>query len=229
MTQRRTIAIDGPGASGKNTVGLLLAQRLKYRFVDTGAMYRALTWLALRRGLDFENESSIVALAERTRLRIVPSSPEVPQGGIFVRSLELTPFLHTPEVDAQVSLLSRVPGVRAIMVRMQRRMVAEGGVVMVGRDIGTVVLPDATLKVFLDAPAEERARRRYFEEQAAGETSLAYDDVLRDLRQRDDLDQQRATSPMRPADDAWVIDTQGKPPQAIVEAILERLSQIEAA
>ncbi len=191
-------------------------------------MYRALTWLALQQGLDFENESSIVALSEQTPLQIVPSSPEAPQGGIIVRGLELTPFLHTAEVDAHVSLLSRVPGVRAIMVSMQRRMAAEGGVVMVGRDIGTVVLPKATLKVFLDAPSEERARRRYLEQQEQ-ETSLVYDEVLRDLRQRDDLDQRRATSPMRPADDAWVIDTQGKPPQEIVEAILERLSQIEAA
>lgn len=191
-------------------------------------MYRALTWVALQEGLDFEDESSLVALSERTPLRIVPSSPEVPQGGIFVHSLELTPFLHTAEVDANVSLLSRVPDVRVIMVKMQRRMAAEGDVVMVGRDIGTVVLPDATLKVFLDAPADERARRRYLE-QKGQETSLTYDDVLRDLRQRDDLDQGRATSPMRPADDAWVIDTQGKPPQEIVEAILERLSQIEAA
>jgi len=192
-------------------------------------MYRALTWLALQEGLDFENESSIVALSEQTLLQIVPSTPEVPQGGISVRSLELTPFLHTAEVDAHVSLLSRVPGVRVTMVRMQRQMAADGGVVMVGRDIGTVVLPDATLKVFLDAPAEERAHRRYLEQQAAGEASLTYDDVLRDLRTRDDLDQQRATSPMRPADDAWVIDTQGKLPLEIVESIAERLSQIEAA
>ena len=222
MTASYAITIDGPGASGKNTVGLLLAQRLGYRFIDTGAMYRALTWLALQKGLDFENGDELVRLAEATPLRVLPSTQDNPRGGLYADGTDLTPYLHLPDVDAKVSVLSRVPGVRAVMVSLQRQMAAEGGVVMVGRDIGTVVLPDAQIKVYLDASAEERARRR-FQELRAGGVDVALDAVLADLRQRDALDQGRETSPLRPAPDACIMNTEGMTPAQVVARILERL------
>ena len=222
MTASYAIAIDGPGASGKNTVGLLLAQRLGYRFIDTGAMYRALTWLALQKGLDFENGDELVRLAETTLLRVLPSTQDNPKGGLYADGADLSPLLHLPDVDAKVSVLARVPGVRAVMVSMQRRMAAEGSVVMVGRDIGTVVLPDAQVKVYLDASAEERARRR-FQELRAGGVDVAYEAVLEDLRRRDALDQGRETSPLRPAPDACIMDTEGLTPAQVVARILEKL------
>ena len=222
MTASYAIAIDGPGASGKNTVGLLLAQRLGYRFIDTGAMYRALTWLALQKGLDFENGDELVRLAETTLLRVLPSTQDNPKGGLYADGANLSPLLHLPDVDAKVSVLARVPGVRAVMVSMQRRMAAEGSVVMVGRDIGTVVLPDAQVKVYLDASAEERARRRFQELRTEG-VDVALEAVLEDLRRRDALDQGRETSPLRPAPDACIMDTEGLTPAQVVARILEKL------
>lgn len=218
-----TIAIDGPGASGKNTVGLLLARLLGYRFVDTGAMYRALTWLALIRGLDFAQEEELVSLAENTRLRVLPSTEEHPDGGLYVDGEDLSPYLHLPEVDGKVSVLARIPGVREVMVATQRRLAEEGGVVMVGRDIGTVVLPDAELKVYLDASVEERARRR-FQELLAGAVDVSYAVVLADLRQRDALDQEREASPLRPAADAHIVDTSNLTPEEVVGAVLRSAS-----
>ena len=153
------IAIDGPGASGKSTVGYLVAQRLGYRFIDTGGMYRALTSLALQQGLAFDDEAALVRLAEGTPLQVLPGTPECPGGRVMARRRDLTPFLHLPEVDAKVSLLARVAGVRRVMVDAQRRIAQDGAVVLAGRDIGTVVLPGAGLKVYLDASAEERARQ----------------------------------------------------------------------
>ncbi|MBI2886775.1 MAG: (d)CMP kinase [Chloroflexi bacterium] len=220
VTPPPTIAIDGPGASGKNTVGLLLAQRLGYRLVDTGAMYRALTWLALATGLDFDDPEALTGFAEATPLRVLPSSAQHPQGGLYADGEDLTPKLHLPEVDAKVSELSRVPGVRRVLVAQQRRLAAEGGVVMVGRDIGAVVLPDAALKVYLDASPQERARRRHQQLRADG-ADVAYQAVLEDLRHRDTLDQEREASPLRPAPDARIINTERLTPQQVVDAILQ--------
>ena len=219
MNLPSVIAIDGPGASGKSTVGYLTARTLGYRFIDTGAMYRGLTWIALTRQLDFGDEEALVRLAEETGLQVVPGTPEHPQGRLLANGEDLTPFLHLPEVDAEVSLLARIPGVREVLVATQRQLAGVGGVVMAGRDIGTVVLPDADLKVYLDASVEERARRRLEELQRQDpNTSLA--DVLDDLRRRDALDQERQASPLRPAPDAHVIDTDGLAPEEIAKAIV---------
>ena len=219
MAPLPTIAIDGPGASGKNTVGLLIAQRLGYRFIDTGAMYRALAWLALEQEMDFSDEERLVQLVEATLLRVLPSSPEHLHGGLCANGRDLTPFLHLPAVDAKVSIVARISGVRRVMVALQRQMAAEGGVVMVGRDIGTVVLPSAALKVYLDAPVEERARRR-FEELQGNDVPVSLEAVLAELRSRDALDQEREDSPLRPASDAWIVDTDGLTPRHVAEAIL---------
>lgn len=215
------IAIDGPGASGKNTVGLLLAQRLGYRFVDTGAMYRALTWLALARGLNFADEAALTALAEATPLRVTPVTPESPRGGLVADGEDLTPSLHLSAVDTKVSMLAGIPGVRRVMVVTQQRLATEGRVVMVGRDIGTVVLPGAELKVYLDASLEERARRRHRELRDSGD-NISYAAVLDELRHRDALDQERETSPLLPAPDALIVDTEGLTPEQVVEAILAK-------
>ena len=212
------IAIDGPGASGKSTVGRLVARRLGYGFIDTGGMYRALTWLALLKDMDFDDDGALTRLAEETPLTVLPDGPDH-QGQVVAGGRDLSPFLRHPEVDAKVSLLSRVPGVRVIMVANQRAIAEQGGVVMAGRDIGTVVLPDAPLKIYLDASVEERAGRRFREQRDQG-LEVSYDQVLDDLRRRDDLDGQRATSPLRPAADAHKIDTDGLTPEEIADAII---------
>ena len=220
--QGRTIAIDGPGASGKNTVGLLLAERLNCRFVDSGAMYRAVTLRAMEQGIASDDETALSELARRLSFTFLPPSPEAPDGRILVDGEDVTEAIHTPAVDALVSQVALIPAVREILVRQQQALAEEGPVVMVGRDIGTVVLPDADLKVYLDASAQERAVRRY--RQLAGEgEDIALATVLAGLERRDRIDREREASPLRPADDAVVVLTDGLTPERVVDGILERL------
>jgi cytidylate kinase len=202
-----TIAIDGPAASGKSTVGELLARQLGYLYFDTGVMYRAVTWAALDRGVPIEDEAAVTALAGE--LHIDVTSPTVDDGRqytVLADGVDITWEIRTPEVNAAVSPVSAYPGVRREMVRQQRRVAKCGQVVMVGRDIGTVVLPGADLKIYLDASVEERARRRWAEEQARGENS-DYEAVLASMRRRDEIDSGREASPLRAAEDAVVLDT----------------------
>ncbi len=202
-----TIAIDGPAASGKSTIGELLARRLGYLYFDTGVMYRAVTWAALKRGIPIEDEAAITALAERLRIGVVP--PTVSDGRqytVLADGEDVTWAIRTPEVDANVSPVAAYPGVREALVRQQRQIAQQGPVVMVGRDIGTVVLPDADLKVYLDAGVEERARRRWREVRERGEAA-EYEPILAAMRRRDEIDSHRAASPLRPAADAVVVDT----------------------
>ncbi len=202
-----TIAIDGPAASGKSTIGRELANRLGYLYFDTGVMYRAVTWAALQRHIPISDEPAISHLACEIPIEIGP--PTVPDGRqytVTVRGADVTWDLRRPEVDAEVSRVSRYPQVREALTEQQRRIGARGNVVMVGRDIGTVVLPEADLKIYLDATATERARRRLLDLRAQGET-VAYADVLRDVRRRDKMDSQRSVAPLRPAADAIVLDT----------------------
>ncbi|HHN93718.1 MAG TPA: (d)CMP kinase [Anaerolineae bacterium] len=207
MLRPTTIAIDGPAASGKSTIGELLARRLGYLYFDTGVMYRAVTWAALKRGIPIEDEAAITALAERLRIGVVP--PTVSDGRqytVLADGEDVTWAIRTPEVDANVSPVAAYPGVREALVRQQRQIAQQGPVVMVGRDIGTVVLPDADLKVYLDAGVEERARRRWREVRERGEAA-EYEPILAAMRRRDEIDSHRATSPLRPAADAVVVDT----------------------
>ncbi|MEX0787059.1 MAG: (d)CMP kinase [Dehalococcoidia bacterium] len=217
------MAIDGPVASGKSAVGSRIARRLGYRFVDTGMMYRALTWLALQRGIDLHDEQALAKLAGDVTMTVELGPPAAPEAGrVHVDGMDATGHLRTTEVGEAVSLVSRVPAVRAAMVRIQRELAREGGVVMAGRDIGTVVLPDAGLKVYLDASAAERARRRHEELQAIGrEETLA--DVQGELALRDEIDSGRSASPLRPADDALVIETGRLSLDAVVDRIMEAL------
>ena len=202
-----TIAIDGPAASGKSTIGELLARRLGYLYFDTGVMYRAVTWAALKRGIPLEDEAAVTELAEALHIDVLP--PTVEDGRqytVLADGEDVTWSIRRPEVDANVSLVSTYRGVREAMVRQQRRVAAGGRIVMVGRDIGSVVLPDAELKLYLDATVEERARRRWRELQERGEPA-EYERVLAMMRRRDEIDSHRAISPLRVPDGAVVVDT----------------------
>ncbi len=222
-----TIAIDGPGASGKSVVGQIIAQRLAYRFIDTGAMYRALTWQGIAEGLSFEDAEEIIEVAKRSSLEIEPITAEAPRGKVLVNGQEITAQLHTQEVDSKVSLLARIPEVREVLVAAQRVLAATGSVVMAGRDIGSVVLPNADLKVYLDAPVEERARRRHTE-LVRKDNQVTFDAVLDELKIRDGLDITRSASPLKPADDALIIDTEGRSPEEVAQLLIDYASSTAA-
>jgi cytidylate kinase len=197
-----------------------VARRLGYLFLDTGAMYRALTWLALRRGLDPEDEEAMARLAAETTMEVSQPPPgSGDRGRVHVDGEDATPHLRTPEVEASVSLVSRVPGVRKALVRIQRRLAQRGPTVMAGRDIGTAVLPHADLKVYLDASREERARRRR-QQLALKGPGPSLESVLADLEKRDVIDSSRSVSPLRPAADAVIINTDGLSLEEVVERVL---------
>jgi cytidylate kinase len=199
------IAIDGPVASGKTAVGLNLARELGYRLVDTGMIYRALAWLALQSGVDVDDEVHVVVLAQQAQIQLgQPVANGFPT--ISVNGRDITAELRSPDVDRSVSHVSRMPGVRQAVLDLQRQLAREGRIIMLGRDIGTVVLPDAPLKVYLDASAEVRARRRAAELSAAGR-GRPEAEILDELRERDAMDSNRHVSPLRPAADAVVINT----------------------
>lgn len=212
------IAIDGPVAAGKTVVGKELARRLGFRFLDTGVMYRALTWLALHRAIPMDDDAALGVLADETTIL-----PEGQDGdGVLIGEYWVGPELRDPVVDSNVSIVSRIPEVRRAMVRQQRLLAKEGRMVMVGRDIGTVVLPDATLKVFMLASVEERARRRWQEMVDQGR-SAAFSAVLSGIKDRDHMDAHRADSPLTPAKDALLLDTGGLSIEQVVERILQWL------
>ena len=218
----RVIAMDGPAAAGKTTVGRQLAAALGYPFLDTGTMYRAITWAALQRGTALSDEEALSRLATSVRMEIgPPATGSIEACTISLDSEDLTAQLRRPEVESAVSQVSRVSGLRLEMVRIQRELADRQPVVMVGRDIGTVVLPNADLKVYLDASVTERATRRYQELSA-----LAHDvtpqAVLADLRRRDRIDSQRAESPLQAAEDAIVINTDGLSLNEVVQQVLEQ-------
>jgi len=189
--------------------------------LDTGAMYRAITWTALHRGIDLSDEESLRDLAASVRMDIGPPAPgSIEACTISVDGEDVTAWLRQPEVESAVSLVSRVRGVREALVRAQRELAGRRPVVMAGRDIGTVVLPDADLKVYLDASVEERAHRRYRELSALGQ-DVTLERVLMDLSRRDRIDSQRAVSPLQIAKDAIVIDTDGLTLAEVVRRVLE--------
>ena len=201
------IAIDGPAASGKSTLGKKLADRLGYLFFDTGVMYRAITWVALDRNLDISDESAITQLAEQVDIDLRPASQmDGRSSDILADGEDVTWAIRAPEIEAHVSQVSAYRGVRHALSMQQRRIGLRGKVVMVGRDIGTVVLPEAPLKIYLDASVEERASRRYHELSCRGEPA-DYAEILAALQQRDYIDSTRAGAPLRPADDAIILNS----------------------
>ncbi|GAB4490179.1 MAG: (d)CMP kinase [Anaerolineales bacterium] len=201
------IAIDGPAASGKSTLGFRLSEVLGYLYFDTGLMYRAVTWLALNQGIDLHNEDAVTRLAEDVPIEVTaPSLEDGRACDVVVDGHDITWEIRKPEVDANVSLVSAYPGVRKALTIQQRRIGMRGRVVMVGRDIGTVVLPEADLKIYLDASPEERAHRRHKEIVGRGGRAN-YEDVLEKVIDRDRIDSTRAVAPLKPAADAVILDS----------------------
>ncbi|MEJ2510219.1 MAG: (d)CMP kinase [Anaerolineales bacterium] len=220
-----TIALDGPAASGKSTVGEKLAEHLGYLFFDTGVMYRAITLAAIEAGIPVEDEQACTRLAEETQIDVrPPSKPDGRPNDILIDGEDKTWEIRTPQVDAHVSVVSTYPGVRRALTEKQREIGRRGKVVMVGRDIGTVVMPDSRLKIFLDASMKERARRRFQERLSRGEVA-DYQQVLEILRQRDEIDSNRDVAPLRPAEDAVVIDSEKMTVLQVLEEILKLVAE----
>ena len=214
------IAIDGPAGSGKSTIGAALAKRLHYLYFDTGVMYRAVTLAALQRGIPVSDEAAISALAEAVHITVTPPDKnDNRQYTVRLDDVDVTWDIRSAVVDANVSVPSAYPKVREAMVSQQRRIAAMGDVVMVGRDIGTVVLPDADLKIYLTASAAERARRRFEELQTRGQAAN-YPSILTAIEQRDHIDSSRKASPLRPADDAVTLDCTHLSPDETVQAAM---------
>jgi cytidylate kinase len=210
------IAIDGPVAVGKSSVGLRLAKRLGYIFFDTGMIYRAFTWKVLKSGVSPEDEQKLCHLATTTEFDFIPCK----EGALsfFVDGEDVSSKLLSAEIEGLVAMVAKVAGVRQAMVSQQRKLAQRGRVVMAGRDIGTVVLPWAELKVFLTASTEERGRRRYRELLKRGMNS-SLETVLADLKKRDALDINRTISPLKPAEDAIIIDTEKLSLEQVVDKI----------
>jgi cytidylate kinase len=207
------IAIDGPSGAGKGTVARAVAARLGYRHIDTGAMYRALAWKAMHDGVDLADEAATAALGERATF-------DVEGGRIGIDGHDVAAAIRTPEMDKASAWLARHPEVRRVLVARQRTYGEGGGVVMEGRDIGTVVFPDADVKIYLDASPEERARRRAADPAHTSSKSGQLSDVATALAERDKSDSTRAVSPLAVAPDAVVIDTTGIPIDGVVDRVL---------
>ena len=213
MAKPLIVAIDGPSGAGKGTVARAVAARLGYRHIDTGAMYRALAWKARHDGLDLSDETAVAALGEN-------ASFDAEGGRISIDGHDVSAAIRTPEIDKAATTVARHPSVRKVLVARQRACGAGGGVVMEGRDIGTVVFPDADVKIYLDASPEERARRRAADPAHTSPQGTQLSEVATALAERDRNDSTRAVSPLAVAADATVVDTTGLPVDAVIERVL---------
>jgi CMP/dCMP kinase len=223
--ERMTIAIDGPAASGKSTIGFYLAGYLDCLYLDTGVLYRAVTWAVQNRNIPIEDEARVTRLAEEIEIEVAPASGSEPDGRQYtvrVAGQDVTWELRSPQVESAVSPVSAYPGVRAALTHRMREIARHTSVVMVGRDIGTVVLPDAGLKLFVVASAEERARRRYQELRHTGK-DVTLEEVLAGIRHRDTIDSRRETAPLRAAADAILLDTTALDIEEMMEQVRKLL------
>ena len=209
------IAIDGPAGAGKSTVARLVAERLGYLYINTGAMYRAVTWEALQEGVDLEDEEAIVNLAKRCKIGFQDNG-----GRVILNGCDVSQQIRFPEVDRNISTVVKFPRFREIMVRQQQRLGQGGQVVSEGRDVTTVVFPDADVKIYLDASLSERTRRRYLQLKRKGH-KLDPEQVEKDTARRDTADKTREHSPLRVAPDAVSMDTTNMTIQQVVESIVE--------
>lgn len=220
-----TIAVDGPAGSGKSTVSFAVARRIGYLFVDTGAFYRAITLLALERQLDLSDSVQLVSLAEHAHLDMTPDlGDDGRQYTLLADGRDITCEIHSPEVDANVSVVAANPGVRAAILDAQRSLAMRGRVIMAGRDIGTVVLPDADLKIYIDASLEKRAERRYQQRIRNGEPA-DLDAIRAGLAGRDTIDSQRDVAPLQRTPDAVYLDTSDLTLEQAVDATCQIIQQ----
>ncbi len=210
------VAIDGPGGAGKSTMARALSRACGLHYVDTGAIYRTVGLAALRAGLEPSDGEGVPALLEELDIQVRYEGEEQ---HMLLNGEDVTPFIRTPEISAAASAVSALPEVRAFLLQTQRDLASRGGVVMDGRDIGTVVLPEAELKVFLTASPEERARRRFLELQEKG-IDQPYEEVLREMNERDLRDSTRAVAPLRPAEDAVLVDSSELSPEQVLERLV---------
>lgn len=222
MTKNLQIAIDGPAGAGKSTIAKALAKELGLFYVDTGAMYRAIAYKALQLNIPLDQEAEIAKMAQQTEITLEHSEAR----RVFCDGQDVTEEIRSPEVSRCVSVIAAYPQVRQRLVDLQRQEARRGGVVMDGRDIGTYVLPDADLKIFLTASAEERAKRRWLELQHSGK-NLSFDQVKKDMAIRDQIDQEREVSPLVPAEDAIILDTTGLGIEEIVERIIRMIKNLK--
>lgn len=215
--KKLTIAIDGPAGAGKSTVAQIVAQRLKYTYIDTGAMYRAVAWIILKRGINPTDIRTVIQTAQQMKLQLSYADC---QTSVYVEGNDITQHIRTPEVTGLVSVVAQIPEVRSAMTAIQQEMGREGGVVMDGRDIGTHVLPGADIKIFLTASIEERAKRRWLELKDKG-YDIEIERLQADIRHRDEMDCSREVAPLIQATDAILMDTTELSIEGAVQQILE--------
>ncbi|NLI91740.1 MAG: (d)CMP kinase [Peptococcaceae bacterium] len=215
MKRFHQIAIDGPAGAGKSTVARKVAQSLGYCYLDTGAMYRVIAYKALEAGIPLDDERAVTGLVKNTEIYFKHGDSE----SVFCDGKDVTNHIRSKEVSRAVSIVASYQGVREQLVHLQRQEAAKGNVVMDGRDIGTHVLPEAEVKIYLTASEEERAKRRYLENIKSGKAS-SLEEVLRDIQKRDRLDSEREHDPLKPAADAFILDTTGLPAEEVVRKIV---------
>ncbi|WP_267201853.1 (d)CMP kinase [Limosilactobacillus kribbianus] len=224
MTKGIQVAIDGPASAGKSTVAKLVAKRFNYVYCDTGAMYRVVTLAALRAGLTMDQADKIAELAKQIKIGFQPGEPEQ---RVFLNDDEVTQDIRTAQIDNNVSAVAAIPAVRAEMTNQQRQIAANGGIVMDGRDIGTTVLPNAPVKIFMVATAHERARRRYVENKEKGIATASLEDLQKEIELRDQKDSTRKVSPLTQAPDATRLDTTKLSIDEVVDAISEIIKKTQ--
>ena len=222
----KQIALDGPSASGKTTIGKMLAQILGFRFLDTGLMYRAVTLIALRESVPLDDVDALEGIADSAEFVVNRQGDK--DWRLIVNNEDLTDLLHTDRINQSVSQVSAISEVRRALVLRQREIASQGHIVMAGRDIGTVVLADAPVKIFLHASAETRAKRRT-EDDEGNIDGQEYEGVLQSIQRRDEIDSNRADSPLRPAENATIVDNSDLTPEGTVEKILSLIDAEKAA
>lgn len=216
------IAIDGPSGAGKSTIAKAVAKKLNFSCLDTGAMYRAIAWRAIKDGVDLSDDEALGTIAAEKHIEFGHDAGDPLPKKVSIDGVDITSDIRTMEIDRAVSPVSSAPSVRKALVAQQQRIGESGNYVVEGRDIGTVVFPDAALKIYLTASDEERAHRRVRQNVDRGVGSIDYQEVLADLQRRDEHDSTRATSPLKPADDAIMLDSTG----TYIEDVIDRICDL---